>query len=141
MTAMVHLDNALWPDKGSDADDQVKVRFADSAANDLSTMASAVQMLRAANSVSTEMAVQMLHPDWTKKQVAEEVERLKTPERLTMLNANVISPAEMRAFYMEEDTPQAEAAIAGMQQQKMAALGAAMPELIDNDNERTEEQS
>ena len=140
MTAMVHLDSVLWPDKGSDADDQVKVRFADSAANDLSTMASAVQMLRAANSVSTEMAVQMLHPDWTKKQVAEEVERLKTPERLTMLNANVISPAEMRAFYMEEDAPQAEAAIAGMQQQKMAALGAAMPELIDNDNERTEEQ-
>ena len=84
MTAMVHLDNALFPDAGSDADDEVKVQFADSMANDLSTMSSALQMLTAAAAISTEIKVQMLHPDWTQKQIAEEVERVKAEAGLNM---------------------------------------------------------
>ena len=77
MTAMVHLDAALFPGMGSDADDSVKVKFADSMSNDISTMSSALQMLNSAAAVSTEVKVQMLHPDWTQKQIAEEVERVK----------------------------------------------------------------
>lgn len=84
MTAMVHLDAILFPGRGSDIDDTVKVRFADSMANDLSTMSSALQMLNSAASISTEMKVQMLHPDWTQKQVAEEVERVKQENGLAM---------------------------------------------------------
>ena len=80
MTAMVHLDSALWPEKGSDPDDEVRVRFADSAANDITTMASAVQMLAAANSASLEQRVEMLHPEWTRKQLAEEVERIRAAD-------------------------------------------------------------
>ena len=52
--------------------------------NDLSTMSSALQMLNSAAAVSTELKIQMLHPDWTQKQVAEEVERVKRENGLAM---------------------------------------------------------
>ena len=126
MTAMVHLDSALWPDKGSDADDRVKVRFADSAANDISTMASALQLLEAANSASIETRVIMLHPDWTKKQVAEEVERLRLNERVALMGAGVLSPAEVRAAYLSEELAESAAAIATMVAQEE-------PELSENE--------
>ena len=77
MTTLVHLDAALFPQAGSDSDDVVKIRFADNMSNDLSTMASSLQMLNAAAAVSTEVKIQMLHPDWTQKQIAEEIERVK----------------------------------------------------------------
>lgn len=103
MTAMVHLDNALWPEKGSDADDSVKVRFSDTLSSDINTMASAVQMLKAANAASTELCVQMLHPDWTKKQISEETERLKNSEYLDMLRDGIMTKAEVRAALLNED--------------------------------------
>ena len=84
MTAMIHLDATLFPGMGSDMDDQVKVRFADSMSSDLSTMSSALQMLNSAAAVSTELKIQMLHPDWTQKQVAEEVDRVKRENGLAM---------------------------------------------------------
>ena len=134
MTAMVHLDNALWPKMGSDADDEVKVRFADSAANDITTMAGSVQMLAAANSASIETRVRMLHPDWTQKQIIDEVERLKNPERLGMMTAGVISPEEMRAYYLDETTQQATAELQAMRQKKAKeAL-----ELMADEEEETE---
>ena len=84
MTAMIHLDAALFPGAGSDMDDTVKVRFADTMSSDISTMSGALQMLNSAAAVSTEMKVQMLHPDWTQKQIAEEVERVKQESGLAM---------------------------------------------------------
>ena len=84
MTALVHLDAALFPGRGSEGDDEVKVRFADSISNDLSTMSNALAMLNSASAISTEMKVQMLHPDWTQKQIAEEVERVKQQTGLAM---------------------------------------------------------
>lgn len=87
MTAMVHLDAALFPNEGSDADDNVKVKFADSMSNDISTMSAALQMLNGAASISTEVKVQMLHPDWTQKQIAEEVERIKKETGMWMNDA------------------------------------------------------
>lgn len=114
MTAMIHLDNKLWPEAGSDADDRVKVRFADSSANDISTMSSALQMLASANSASIETRVEMLHPDWTKKQIAEEIERLKLPERMSLMTAGVISPVEMRAYYLGETQEAAAQELAAM---------------------------
>ena len=87
MTAMVHLDSALWPEKGSDANDSVKVRFADSTANDLSSLAGTVSMMNSANAVSTEIMVEMLHPDWTQRQIAEEVARIKNAETETAMRA------------------------------------------------------
>lgn len=77
MTAMVHLDAALYPKAGSHADDTVTVHFSDSMANDLTTIAAAIEMLDRASALSTQIKVQMQHPDWTQKQVNDEVERVK----------------------------------------------------------------
>lgn len=84
MTAMVHLDAALFPDRGSDLDDQVRVQFSDSMSSDLSTISGALQMLNSAMAISTEMKIQLLHPDWTQKQVQEEVGRVKRENGLAM---------------------------------------------------------
>lgn len=119
MTAMIHLDNALWPEKGSDADDRVKVKFADAAANDISTMSSSLQMLEAARSASIETRVQMLHPDWTMKQMAEEVKKLKVPEQLEMMEQGLVSKAEVRAAYMDETPEQAQKALDEIQAANM----------------------
>lgn len=84
MTAMIRLDAILFPGKGSEADNTVVVHFAENMANDISTTSSALEMLNRASAISTEIKVQMLHPDWTKKQIAEEVERLKIENGLNM---------------------------------------------------------
>jgi A118 family predicted phage portal protein len=84
MTAMIHLDAALFPGMGSERDDAVKVHFADNMANDIATTANAIEMLHRAAAISTEIKVQMLHPDWTKKQIAEEVDRIKAENGLEM---------------------------------------------------------
>lgn len=84
MTAMVHLDAALFGGSGSEADETVRVSFADSVANDISTTSNAIELLARASSVSTEVKVQMLHPDWTQKQIAEEVERVKIENGLAV---------------------------------------------------------
>ena len=89
LTAMIRLDAALWPDKGSDADDEVKVTFADVMANDISTTSSALQMLNSAAAISTVMKVQMLHPDWTQKQIEEEVNRVKQENGLEVDNPDM----------------------------------------------------
>ena len=86
MTAMIHLDAALFPGAGSDRDDTVKVKFADSMSNDISTMSSAVQMLNSAVAASTEMKVRMLHPDLTEKQIAEEVDKIKQENGMALDN-------------------------------------------------------
>ena len=93
MTAMIHLDNALWPDKGSDSDDTVRVRFADSAANDLGSLAQTVSMMAGAKAISTEIMVEMLHPDWTQKQIAEEVARIKNAEKDALMQATMAKMA------------------------------------------------
>lgn len=84
MTAMVHLDAALYPNAGSDKNDEVKVHFTDPTATDISAMSSAVKMLHDAAAVSTETKVAMLHPDWTKKQIDEEIQRIKEEQGMTM---------------------------------------------------------
>ena len=72
MTAMIHLDAAIYPRAGSDAEHDVKVHFADNMSNDISTTSAALNMLNSAMAASTEVKVAMLHPDWSKKQVKEE---------------------------------------------------------------------
>lgn len=93
MTAMIHLDNALWPDKGSDADDQVKVKFADGAANDITTMAGAVQMLVASSAISMKTRLQMIHPDWTQKQLADEIQRIQQETAQAAMQAAMVKAA------------------------------------------------
>ena len=119
MTAMIHLDSALWPEKGSDSDDRVKVKFADAAANDISTMSSSLQLLESAHSASIETRVQMLHPDWTMKQIAEEVNRLKVVEQVDLMDKGIVSKTEVRSAYMNETPEQAQKALNDIQTQNM----------------------
>lgn len=90
MTAMVHLDSALYPGKGSDMDDTVRVHFPDNMANDISTMSAAIEMLDRASAISTETKVQSIHPEWTKKQIAEEVDRVKAEQGIGVDEPNVM---------------------------------------------------
>lgn len=90
MSALIHLDYALYPAKGSKADGVVKVRFSDSLANDISTTSNALEMLNRAAAASTEFKVEMLHPDWTKGQIDEEVERIKTEQGLNVDEPNMM---------------------------------------------------
>lgn len=80
LTAMVHLDAALFPSAGSHADDRISVTYADNTANDLSAMSAAVEMLNRAAAASTETKVQMLHPDWNQKQLDDEVKRIRAEQ-------------------------------------------------------------
>jgi hypothetical protein len=77
LTAMVRIDYALYPDAGSDGVDSVSISFADSMGADTSTVASAVEILSRAQAASTITKIRMVHPDWSEKQVAEEVDRVK----------------------------------------------------------------
>lgn len=109
MTAMIHLDNALWPDKGSDADDTVRVKYADGAANDITTIAGAVQMLVAANSASMLTRLQMLHPDWTKKQLSDEIDRINQEQaQAAMMAAAVKAGAQTPTPTGETETQESE---------------------------------
>ena len=77
LTTMVHLDAALYPGEGSLAEDAVTMTFSDTMSSDISTMATAIRDLNSAAALSTDLKVQMLHPDWTQKQILDEVQRIK----------------------------------------------------------------
>ena len=89
MTAMVHLDAALYSGAGSDVDDEVKVHFSESMASDISTISAAVKMIHDAQAASIETKVSMLHPDWTKKQISEEVRRIMDEQGMGMDNPDM----------------------------------------------------
>lgn len=91
LTAMIHLDAALYPHAGSDSEHDVKAHFADNMANDISTTSAALNMLNSAAAISTQVKVQMLHPDWTKQQVAEEVNRVMTEYGVGKAKADPLS--------------------------------------------------
>ena len=54
----------------------VNVSFSDSVNNNLSEISNAVKTLADAKAISTDTKVRMVHPEWTDKQVTEEVERI-----------------------------------------------------------------
>ncbi len=83
LTALIHLDSVVY---GScfDEGDRVLALFSDSIANDITTTAQAVNLIRQARAASTEMCVRMLHPDWENGMVAEEVRKIReedTPQQ------------------------------------------------------------
>lgn len=77
LTVMLHIDAEQFP--GSRVADgvHVHVRFADAFVSDVSTISSALDLLKRAESASADVRVRMLHPDWTEKEVSEEVERIR----------------------------------------------------------------
>jgi hypothetical protein len=91
LTAMIHLDAALYPHAGSDGDHDVKAHFADNMANDISTTSTALNLLNSAAAISTQVKIQMLHPDWTKQQVAEEADRVMAEYGVASVDADALT--------------------------------------------------
>jgi len=77
LTAVMHLDKALYGNEALHADDSVRVELHDPIVADVADMAGAVNLLRAARAASDETLVKMLHPDWTQKNVEEETEKIR----------------------------------------------------------------
>ena len=89
-TAMIKLDYALNPKDGSDGVDTVSVSFADSMGADASTVAGTIEILTRAQAISTTIKVRMIHPDWSEKQVAEEVDAIMKEYALDMMSPNML---------------------------------------------------
>lgn len=73
MTAILQLDRAIYHIAGIHDNDRVIVEFPDVLTSDISTVAAAVNLLHTAQAASIETLVKMQHPEWSAKQVEEEV--------------------------------------------------------------------
>lgn len=76
LTAMLQLDRAIYRTPGIHETDRVQVEFPDVLTTDISTVAQAISLLHSAQAASTETLVKMQHPEWSAKQVQDEVERV-----------------------------------------------------------------
>lgn len=76
LTMLVRVDHALYPSAGSDGEDEIEMRFADNMGYDITTLASAVQALNAAQAASTETKVRLIHEDWTEERVLNECDKI-----------------------------------------------------------------
>lgn len=76
LTAVMFLDKALYGNAKLHDDDSVRVELRDPSATDPGEMASTVSLMEAAMAASTEVKVRVLHPDWSNKQIEEEVQRI-----------------------------------------------------------------
>lgn len=81
MTAVMHLDKALYGNGALHGDDSVRVEMREAAGEDIGEMAAAVNLLRSARAASAETAVRLLHPEWSIKQIEEETGRIREEER------------------------------------------------------------
>ena len=73
MTALLQLDRAIYRTAGIHDSDRVQVEFPDVLTSDIGTVASAVSMLHNAQAASVETLVKMQHPEWSSRQVEDEV--------------------------------------------------------------------
>lgn len=78
LTVMLQLDRVIYNTPDIHDKDRVQVEFPDILTSDITNVANAVNMLRSAQSASTETLVKMLHPEWSAKQVKDEVSRIMT---------------------------------------------------------------
>lgn len=99
ITALVRLDATLYPGNGLNQEATVTVSFADGMADDLTTVATAIDLLNRAEAISDEAKVQMQHPDWNENQIKIEVDRIKA-----QYGRNVETPNPALGDYEDEDT-------------------------------------
>lgn len=102
MTLLVQVDHALYPSYGSDGEDEVKMRFADSMGYDVSTMANTVQALFSAQSASVETRVRLQHPDWSEQEVLDEVD--KVAQEFSIMTQDALTTFEKPITGEEEPT-------------------------------------
>ena len=77
MTAVMHLDKALYGNNALHEDDSVRVELHDPITTGAEDMAGSVSLLRNAQAASTETLVKMLHPDWQQAKIDEEVDKIR----------------------------------------------------------------
>lgn len=75
LTVLLQLDRAIYHTPDIHDADRVQVTFPDVLTSDIATVASAVNLLHTAQAASTETLVKMQHPEWSAKQIQEEVAR------------------------------------------------------------------
>lgn len=93
---------------GAPLDTEVKVEFPAGAQPTVEKLAQSVQMLRAAQALSIDSGVRMVHPDWDDPQVQAEVEKILAEERSIRSATPVVrTPADAQA---SADAPPAAAA-------------------------------
>lgn len=73
----------------------INIAFADGISNNLSEVSNSVKTLSDAKAISTDTKVRMVHPEWTDKQVEEEVERILNDEQAGMPQDNPEDLMEM----------------------------------------------
>jgi len=76
LTVLLQLDRAIYHTPDIHDADRVQVNFPDVLTTDIATIASAVNMLHTAQAASTETLVKMQHPEWSAKQISDEVDKI-----------------------------------------------------------------
>ena len=76
LTAILHLDKALYGNANLHDDDRVQVELHDPIVSSPADMAGAVSLMHTAQAASAETRVKLLHPDWKQAAVDEEVQRI-----------------------------------------------------------------
>lgn len=86
IAALLDVDEHVFNGPGR-ADTMPVVEFPDAASPSMDALATTLQMLRAADAASTEVMVEMLHPDWDEQDIKDEVERIKAERAASKLSA------------------------------------------------------
>lgn len=77
LPALLAIDAFVFKRTGLDLSKPLNVEFADSVAEDMSSIAATVKTLSEAKAVSIETGVRMVHPEWDEPQVAAEVAKIR----------------------------------------------------------------
>lgn len=78
LTAWLAISAAMFHVPGLDLSEPPRIEFPDGITESQQEIATALQLLTAAEAASTQVKVETLHPDWDTDQVAAEVERIHT---------------------------------------------------------------
>lgn len=73
LTVILQLDRTLYRTPGIHDKDRVQVNFPDVLTTDIETVAASANLLHTAQVASYETLIKMQHPEWTSKQISEEV--------------------------------------------------------------------
>ena len=77
MRGMLKLDAAVFR-SGVDSDAELTIELPSNAQPDISKMAEILEQLERAGAISTEMKIELLHPDWDAEKRAAELERIRS---------------------------------------------------------------
>lgn len=117
LRALLEIDAAHYPDgKGLPADAKLEIEFPEQSQIDPEAQARTFQFLRSAMAASTKTLVTMLHDDWTREQIDEEVDAILEENNLgpeadpAMLgrDGEPIDPNDPDAAPGEEEPPPAD---------------------------------